>query len=252
MQAIPKGAVKADSLCQYLDWDSQFFGYRIARVTVNQLTHDTIGPIMNWCTAQDIDCLYFLSDVTDANTTRLAEDNGFQLVDIRVTLDREVVDMPAVTEGIPGVVIRQSTSKDVPILKSIATSGYHDTRFYYDLNFPIPLCNLLYETWIEKSCRGYADTVLVVEVEGLPVGYISCHLVDQARGQIGLVGVSSHHRDRGLGNSLLDASLRWFAAQGRRQVTVVTQGRNLTGQRMYQKCGFLTRSVQLWYHRWFR
>jgi hypothetical protein len=34
-------------------------------------------------------------------------------------------------------------------------------------------------------------------------------------------------------------------------VNVVTQGRNSKAQRLYERCGFLTRSVQLWYHRWF-
>ena len=32
---------------------------------------------------------------------------------------------------------------------------------------------------------------------------------------------------------------------------VVTQGRNIAGQRLYQRCGFLTRSVELWYHKWY-
>jgi ribosomal protein S18 acetylase RimI-like enzyme len=110
----------------------------------------------------------------------------------------------------------------------------------------------LYETWTEKSCNGYADTVLVAEIEDLPVGYIACHLLDEINGQIGLVGVGSDYQGRRLGQDLLNASLRWFAEMGREQVIVATQGRNVIGQRMYQKCGFLTRSLQLWYHRWFR
>jgi len=32
---------------------------------------------------------------------------------------------------------------------------------------------------------------------------------------------------------------------------VVTQGRNLAAQRLYQRNGFVTASLQLWYHRWF-
>jgi ribosomal protein S18 acetylase RimI-like enzyme len=35
-----------------------------------------------------------------------------------------------------------------------------------------------------------------------------------------------------------------------RVATVVTQGRNIASQRLYQKHGFVTQSIQLWYHRW--
>jgi hypothetical protein len=34
-------------------------------------------------------------------------------------------------------------------------------------------------------------------------------------------------------------------------VKTVTQGRNIPAQRTYQRCGFQTAAVQLWYHRWF-
>ena len=52
-------------------------------------------------------------------------------------------------------------------------------------------------------------------------------------------------RDRGIGWALVAESLRWFAVHGARQVSVVTQGRNVQAQRLYQHCGFLTRSMQL-------
>jgi hypothetical protein len=32
---------------------------------------------------------------------------------------------------------------------------------------------------------------------------------------------------------------------------VVTQGNNLAAQRLYQTCGFLSRDLQLWYHKWY-
>ncbi len=112
------------------------------------------------------------------------------------------------------------------------------------------LCDGLYETWIEKNCKGYADTVLVAEFQGQPTGYISCHLLDCTDGNVGLVAVAADAKGRGLGQALVDASLRWSAERGVSWVTVVTQGRDCGAQRLYQKCGFLTRTLQLWYHRW--
>jgi dTDP-4-amino-4,6-dideoxy-D-galactose acyltransferase len=93
--------------------------------------------------------------------------------------------------------------------------------------------------------------VLVAELDKQPVGYISCHLLDQAKGQIGLCGVSKESQGKGIGLLLVSASLRWFVDHGVQRATVVTQGRNCKAQRLYQRCGFLTQSVQLWFHKWF-
>jgi dTDP-4-amino-4,6-dideoxy-D-galactose acyltransferase len=65
-----------------------------------------------------------------------------------------------------------------------------------------------------------------------------------------LVGVSEKARGRGLGRELLINAIRWFSAEGVEVVTVVTQGRNVGAQRLYQRCGFTTRSAELWFHRW--
>jgi len=240
-----------DGLCQILDWDSDFFGCRIAQITVNRLNGVNLERILTWCRNHAIRCLYFLADADHAETIRLAEDNGFRLVDIRVTLDKVLQDIPIIREEASLVAVRLFKPEDIPALRAIARTSYHDSRFYYDPNFPKHLCDFLYETWIEKSCDGYADAVLVAELEGQPVGYVSCHLLSQREGKIGLVGVSAHSRGKGLGQRLMSESLRWFSQRGVRQVTIVTQGRNCTAQRLYQQLGFLTKSVQLWYHRWF-
>ena len=47
-----------------------------------------------------------------------------------------------------------------------------------------------------------------------------------------------------------ESALDWFATQGVEKVTVVTQGRNGAAQRLYQRCGFVTGSIHLWYHKW--
>ena len=239
-----------NNVCQYLDWDSKFFERRIARITPHRLDRQVLAQVMTWCDANQIDCLYFLSAVDDPDTTRLAEDNNFRFVDIRLTLENRLHGY-ATTEVEDFIAIRLCTPQDVPALRAIAKVSHHDSRFYADPQFPSAACDALYETWIEKSCSGYADAVLVAELQGEAVGYVSCHLMGEARGKIGLVAVGANAQGRGLGRKLLNESLRWFWGFGVKDVTVCTQGRNIAAQRLYQRCGFLTRSVQLWYHRWF-
>lgn len=238
-------------LCQYRDWDSEFFGRRIAQITENRLTADSLESIITWCTSQKIACLYFLADINDAETIRVVEQNRFHWVDIRVTLETALAHPVKFREHADDIPIRLSREEDISILKALANVNHHDSRFYYDPHFPDALCDALYETWIEKSCHGYADAVFVAELHGQPAGYISCHLREAAHGQIGLVGVSAAAQGQGIGPRLVEAALRWFGERGIKRVTVVTQGRNAKAQRLYQRGGFVTQSMQLWYHRWF-
>ena len=239
----------ADSLCEYLEWDSDFFGRRIARAIVTSLNEKTLAAVQYWCDLHRIDCLYFLADSADLLATRLAESNKFRLVDIRVTLDRPVKGKPAL--GSCQTKIRGSLEQDITALRAIARTSHRDSRFYFDGNFPISLCDALFETGSDKSCRGWAQNVLVAEDEGKPVGYVTCHLAAPETGRIGLISVGDKAQGKGLGKELVGQALRWFARQGVVTVSVVTQGRNVRAQRLYQRCGFVTRTIELWYHRWF-
>lgn len=235
--------------CILLDWDSQFFGRRVASVRDHKLSSGSRGEIETWCERQQIDCLYFLTRFEDSETIQLAERAQFTLVDIRLTL---VSDLPEPIETLVGVpVIRTSRQEDIPTLRRIARSSHTSSRFYFDSHFPRHLCDAIYETWIEKSCSGQADAVFVPEVDGQPAGYLSCHLGPNQTGNIGLVGLAAEARGRDVGTEMVRAAQRWFFERNVKKVTVVTQGRNVAAQRLYQRCGFGTQSVELWYHRWF-
>jgi dTDP-4-amino-4,6-dideoxy-D-galactose acyltransferase len=239
----------ADSICEYLEWDSEFFGRRIARAGVSSLTKESVAEIDAWCSLHRIDCLYFLASSADQRTAELAQAKMFRLVDIRVTFELPAEKFSYRDSSSFGV--RSAVEKDIPALRAIARGGHRDSRFYYDGNFSQHLCDELYETWIEKSCRGWAKRVLVAEGSGLIEGYLTCHLPSSEHGQIGLVGVADKAQGRGVGTDLLSCGVAWFARQRVRSISVVTQGRNIGAQRLYQKCGFATRSVELWFHRWF-
>lgn len=236
----------APEICEYLDWDSRFFNIRIGRVGGNRLDPERMRRILESSQKQSLDCLYFLAD-GDAPTLRLAEQHGFQLVDIRVTLTTRMVGSCCPT---PGASIREAVPDDIPLLREIAAASYTASRFYQDRHFSCNLCDELYRVWIEKSCKGYADAVLVAEHASRAVGYVSCHLNANGTGQIGLVGVDPAARKLGLGRTLLAHVLCWFQQRGVHEVAVVTQGSNIAAQRLYQRSGFLPKSVQLWYHFW--
>ena len=241
-------STERDPVCTYLEWDSQFFQRRIARLNRHRLDQATMAECAHWCRQHRIDCLYFLADSNDLETPRLAEANDFHLTDIRVTLERVVIPEDFAANSFDG--FRHAREDDLRALRTIARTSHHDTRFYFDGHFEQEKCDLLYATWIENSFRGFAQAVLVAEADGEPAAYLTCPLNDQAS-HIGLVGVGEGHRGKGLATKLVRAFLSWSREQGARRALVVTQGRNLPAQRLYQRNGFITSSVDLWYHRWF-
>ncbi len=241
-------STERDPVCTYLEWDSEFFQRRIARLNRRRLDPAILAECAEFCQQNRIACVYLLADPNDPQTSRLAETSDFHLTDIRVTLERAVAGEDLAAFTLNGA--RFARESDLPALRAIARSGHRDTRFYFDEHFDRNQCDLLYETWIENSFRGFAQAVLVAEAEGEPAAYLACHLNEQTS-QIGLLGVAESHRGKGLATKLVRTFLSWSREQGARRAIVVTQGRNLQAQRLYQQNGFLTSSVQLWYHRWF-
>lgn len=240
--------------CQILPWDTEFFGFRIARVETERLTRAWVEQIETWCRENEVQCLYLLAAADDAQTVELAEENAFHLVDVRVTLlyraPGQVNASQFRTAG--NLAVRPADPADVPALCQIARVSHRNSRFFFDPGFPRRRSEQLYETWITKSCQGYADIVYIAESEAVPVGYVSCHLDSETgTGRIGLTAVSGETRGKGVGQELVLQALDWFLAQGVQEVTVVTQARNCAAQRLYQRCGFLTHTVQLWYHKWY-
>lgn len=232
--------------CELLDWDSAFFGFRIARLRQSNATSLAISDVLAWCDRERVRCLYFLVSSKSSELIELAERNGFGMVDVRITLARE-----SRADATSANSVRAFKETDLPSLRAIAAISHRDSRFYSDPGFPRQRCDDLYQTWIDRSCHGYADTVLVAEHSLEPAAYVSCHLGSEGVGTIGLLAVAPSARGLGLGARLVAGALLFFEEAGCKRVTVATQGRNCAAQRLYQNCGFRSTTVELWFHRWF-
>jgi dTDP-4-amino-4,6-dideoxy-D-galactose acyltransferase len=234
-----------------LEWDSNFFGSKIARINGSHIDEKKIELIDQGCTNNRIDCLYFLCDAADQNSIRLAEDHNFHLMDIRVVFEKQIPSSPVDMDIASPYIVRLSQPDDVSELTEIAKISFHFTRFYNDPKFPRDLCDALYETWIRKSCDGSSDAVLVVEHLGEICAFVTCNVIDSERGEIGLIGVNPIFQGEGIGQFLISKAVSWFKRKDIKIVKVTTQGNNWKAQRLYQRSGFLTHSVQLWYHKWY-
>ena len=239
--------------CELLPWDTEFFGFRIGRVRGNALDADLAAQVDDWSRRERIRALYFLARGDAPAATLAAEEHGFGLVDVRLTLGQSLREPAREVFETTGADIRAAQPGDVPGLEKIARTSHRDTRFFSDPHFSREQAEELYARWISLEATGRARIVLVAAMpDGEPGGYISCHW-DPAdeEAQIGLLGVAAPARGRGLGKALVLAAVKWCRDQGVPQITVVTQGKNVAAQRLYQRCGFQTRDFQFWFHKWY-
>jgi dTDP-4-amino-4,6-dideoxy-D-galactose acyltransferase len=242
-----------------LEWDTSFFGRRIASIAGAGIDAASLGEALTDAREQGVECLYALSPVDDMEAVRALSTAGGRLVDVRMTFERSleagqpVPDLRSARESRSArdtLVLRPSKPADVPALRALAAKSHGSSRFYADGRFPDQRCDELFATWIEKSCSGWADLVLVADVDGEPRGYVTGHVRESNRAEIGLVAVDPQAQGHGAGSRLVEAAVDAFRARGVTQVTVVTQGRNLPAQRLYQSRGFRTQRLQVWHHVW--
>ena len=232
--------------CEFLDWDSRHFHLRIGRVRPGDRSDAAVARVETWRAATNVDCLYLFVPVDCGAGIRFAERLAFQLVDIRVTLDRG----PArETRGDPAEV-RRYEAGDLAALSSLAGRLHRDSRFFRDRRFSPERSQRLFELWLEKACASPTHFVLVVERGGRPVAYIACERRSGELGQIQLIAVDESAQRQGAGGALVKAAVDQFTEEGATRVMVITQARNVAALRLYERHGFLTASHELCYHWW--
>jgi dTDP-4-amino-4,6-dideoxy-D-galactose acyltransferase len=238
--------------CELLPWDSEHFGVTIARANAPRLTAASSAQIDAWCRESSVACLYFSCDAGDRESVRLAELGRFRLVDMKTTFFR------ALPAGAPAFAAREDRTRravaaDADWVAGLARTSFGDSRFYFDGNFDLERCHLLYERWARKAMGDEAQTVWVAQTDGRPSGFVTCPVDAATRvGSIGLIAVAPDFRGRSVGDDLVGRAVSHFGAIGMAGVRVVTQARNLKAVRLYERCGFLVEDLRLVYHKWYR
>ena len=246
--------------CRLLQWDTDFFGRRIGRVEAQRLDLQLIQDILRWSEQNAIECLYFAADLSHPPTIRLAEDHGFRLMEVRLTLERKLQDWQSgpIPRTYLDVMIREAHPEDVPALQAIAGISFTTTHFIVDPCFPPEQGRAFYETWVKNSCGGYDDVVLAAEADGEVIGFLTARFLPERRGdirpecQLRLIGIKGQSRRKGMGLEMTRSGIDWLVRKGgSERATVVVQAQNTPVLRVLERLGFASCAAQLLYHKWF-
>jgi dTDP-4-amino-4,6-dideoxy-D-galactose acyltransferase len=241
------------NLFKLLDWDTKFFGFPVGHLSCRRLTPAIDARARDFASTHGIALLELLCDSRDRLSVSTAERSGYSLADIRLTLERPLRSTP--TSDLPaGYRIEKANETHIPALRSIARDLYQDSRYFFDERFERSKAREFFEVWVEKAVRGTFDheCLILVRGSGEPAAYCTVRRHGQSAAAIGLFGVAASAQGQHLAVPFLQNVLAALAAGGIDRVEVVTQARNVRAQRVYQRCGFVTKSTELWYHKWCR
>jgi dTDP-4-amino-4,6-dideoxy-D-galactose acyltransferase len=238
---------------QLLTWDSDFFGFKVARILPKNLGALGLKEILVALRAENIALAYWAADPDDPDCARAAtECRGF-LTDRKVTFALETAELRQRPPLLASTALVEEFAGGIPTpeLEALAVQAGAYSRFRVDPRIPEDRFLELYRLWICKSVTGeLAEKVFVVRDEaGIIVGMVTAGEKD-GRGDIGLLAVDNSARGRGLGVGLVAAAQQWALDSGYATTQVVTQGDNVAACRLYERCGYHIDRVEHIYHFW--
>lgn len=232
-------------LVEELAWDSAFFGFPIGRISAGRPSGAELSAAISECRSRGIKCAYLLCAADAVESITLAIRHGFRLVDVRVTLDR---DVPAACPDVPGA--RRAGSRDLPELAGLAGAAFERSRFFVDGRFPRERVEALFARWIARDFESVEGEVAILERDGRIAGFASGLVSGDGTAQVGLVGVAPGFRGLGVGRQVVAGLLKLLANRGVGRVRVASQGCNRGALRLYEECSFRTSSMDVWLHWW--
>jgi len=238
------------NLIKKLEWDTDFFNLNIAYLSCRHLTDNIIHHMNSFINNEKINLLEYLCNCHDSRSVILAEKNQFHFTDIRLTFEKVITEKINSQIEAP-FAVKLAEKIHIEDLKAISSNIYKDSRYYFDGKFDEKKINDFYQSWVEKAVLGTFDHEChaIFHIDK-PVGFCTIRYYPSNSAQIGLFGISSNYQGKGLALKLIHSVINKLQEKLIKKVYVVTQGRNYSAQRIYQKAGFLTKSTELWYHKW--
>jgi dTDP-4-amino-4,6-dideoxy-D-galactose acyltransferase len=233
---------------QLLEWDTNFFGIKVARITVPNLSIEKLAYTLTELKHNGFTFIYWPAS-QEYNQYDIDKLGGL-LVDLKTTfridLSSAIMDESLMTD----IVSPYSVSMQMEDLESLAVQSGQFSRFATDPHLSIEQFIMLYKIWVNRSLRKeIAKEVLVIEEGGHAVGMVTL-TEKEGRGNIGLIAVDESSRGKKYGETLVRAGQKWFVKNGYKIGQVVTQGKNISACNLYLKCGYSVEKVEYFYHFW--
>lgn len=228
-----------------LDWDSNFFGYRVGKL-------DYYKSVISLHDLRDLnhyDLVYLYAHEKINEDRELP--NPFTKVIFSTSLDETNLNSFERYENISELDLKNIKGEDWYQLIGLGYQSGIYSRFKLDRNFSESEFQDLYKKWIENSInQKIADQIIVSRDNGNNINGFITISHDKDGTQIGLFAVSYKSRRKGIGSKLISASKYLAKKNNSEKLTVATQQENTKACDFYFKNGFKKKKSIDIYHLW--
>jgi dTDP-4-amino-4,6-dideoxy-D-galactose acyltransferase len=229
-----------------LDWDSQFFGYPVAKISFGKDGADKLENVFQQINSENIRLTYLFVNPDDREINRFIEGKGCLLADQKVVFAKTTEKHFNFKNKI---IEFQETEINEKILSLALISGIW-SRFRIDKNFVNNEFERLYTEWLSNSINKTIALKTLVAIQETDFVGITTLGEKSDYADIGLVAVDENHRGQGIGYDLIHTADNTAFNLGYEKIKVVTQLKNNEACNLYKKCNFHVESITNIYHYW--
>lgn len=218
------------------EFNSSIFRMKMGNIFYTDLT--TLKEILK-IAEKEYDHLSVKVDCKDLQVCNYLLKEGFYIVDTLVSyaFDYEKNNLLDYKYS-EDVIINKVEQKDVKEICKIAYNSFYNDRFHNDPALDDELCNNYYENWINNSCNGFADIVLVAkDKEGHLLGFGTGKNNNEEESVLVLNAVTSYARGKGVYTAMIYEAMKYFKGKSK-TLTLGTQINNYAVQKAWAKLGF--------------
>lgn len=227
---------------EILDWDSQFFGCKIARISSNISQKDYQQAILELY-GEAVDLAYFNSPFELKETAYYS----VLKIDEMVELSKEL----KLKKKFHSKVKFFDQAKATPEMKEQVKRIAQQSRFYFDDNIEKSKVYELYDIWLDKSVnKKTADAVLVYEDSAEVKGFATIKRNNNGTGIIPLMGVDANSEGKGISFMLMEAIETYLLENNCSVLKSTTQAKNLKALKVYERFGIQCKKGYSINHLW--
>lgn len=229
---------------EILNWDSDFFGVKVAQVEKNCFSEENKGSLLKQLKDEEVELAYYISDGPFENN----ENDLYKFIQVnrRVPIKKKLSGPVKIHKNISSYEQNSPSSE----LINLAQRAADWSRFKFDPNISSGKVKDLYDIWISNSVKkGENSDLLIYKEEGKILGFVTLSF-HPPKGTTPLFAVSREAEGKGVSFALMRAADTFLYQKGCTYYTSATQADNRTAVTVFKRHGFEISPVEYVYHLW--